>query len=313
MTSSSPLIITITPPVRTHNINALQIGGNLEYINSGLMRYELTNTLVPQLQAMFDYFSEHQPASALSIAVPGFVLDQLAMHEETSLAGLHHFLKSNKVNLLAMPFYGSSVALLTKDELTKQLELQEQRFKRLFKRKPKGFFAADNIVTPELESVLNERGYKNVFMQQSEDTDLTIANPRYSLRFGSVVDLSAFALQSDPHILVSPPLPSLAQPLSAMQEHLVQELKSMHDFITQTGDHQLLDDWRFLAHSSHIYEANVDTHPTLAYERYTGMMNILNDIAHRIRNIELTKQGVFAPDPNIVASPTTLLQELFST
>ena len=63
--AKSPLIITIAPSVQTHHISALQIGGNVEYINSGLMRYELSNTLVPQLQAMFQYFSEHQPASAL--------------------------------------------------------------------------------------------------------------------------------------------------------------------------------------------------------------------------------------------------------
>jgi hypothetical protein len=41
------------------------------------------------------------------------------------------------------------------------------------------------------------------------------------------------------------------------------------------------------------------------------IMNILNDMAHRIRNVELAKQGEFAPDPQIVASPAQLLNDLF--
>ena len=95
-----------------------------------------------------------------------------------------------------------------------------------------------------------------------------------------------------------------------MQQGALDEVYSMHKAVVQSGDAQLLEDWRKLTTSDHFYYmctkwfSDGDVHKYFnpyesPYEGYIAFMNVLNDVALRAKvKIARNGSGVVSPQPS---------------
>lgn len=264
-------------------MNVFDIGTNRAHINLGLMGSQISS-LASQISSIDE--------STKQIAIPGYVLELLEENDEELLNSLKSLVKNNEIDLLAVPYYNSSLSLMSKEELDIQLSLQEEITKKLFNKTSKGFFCAEGVLPPSVESVLN-KNYSTVFYPQ--DSALTLKNPKYKLVQTKVSSIG----EQVPYSL------SIAD--SKMEAHLMSELRDMYPHILEMGDSDSLTSWRFMTQPSMILRAGVSKFSNDAYEHYMQMMNTLNDIAHKINTVNLAKKGLFQEKPTISPSPSLLL------
>ena len=132
--------------VHLQGMNIFDIGGNKQHINFGLM-----NAQIASLSSQIDSISK----STKQIAIPGYILSLIEENDEVLLNSLKSLVKENNINLLSVPYYNSSLSLISADELTSQLNLQEEITAKHFGKKSIGFFCSEGILPPNAESSLN--------------------------------------------------------------------------------------------------------------------------------------------------------------
>ncbi|MBN1175852.1 hypothetical protein JXA48_04375 [Candidatus Woesearchaeota archaeon] len=264
-------------------MNVFDIGTNRAHINLGLMGSQISN-LATQINSI--------SKETKQLVIPGYVLELLEENDDELLDSLKLLVKTNNIKLLSVPYYNSSLSLMSKEELSTQLNLQEKITQRIFNKKSDGFFCAEGILPPSVETVLN-KNYSKVFYPK--DSAITLKSPTYKL------------IQTDVMSLGEEKVGSLSMADSKMEGHLINELRNIYPHIVNMGDVDTLTSWRFMTQPSMILRAGVSNFSGDAYEHYMQMMNTLNDIAHKIRNVELAKKGLFQEKPIISPSPSLLL------
>jgi hypothetical protein len=269
--------------VHLHDMSVFDIGTNKAHINLGLMGSQLS-ALSEQINSI--------SSQTKNLAIPGYVLELLEEYSSDTLDSLVSLVKNNNLNLLALPYYNTSLSLMSKEELALQLNLQEKITTRIFGKSSDGFLCSEGVLPPSVESVLN-KSYSNVFYPSK--VALTLKNPSYKLNETKVSTIGES---------VSGSL-SLAD--SKMEGHLMSELRDLYSPIVELGDDDSLTSWRFMTQPSMILRASTDKFSNDAYEHYMQMMNTLNDIAHKINTVQLAKKGLFKEKPTISSSPSQLL------
>lgn len=91
---------------------------------------------------------------------------------------------------------------------------------------------------------------------------------------------------------------------SELESHLIHELKLIYPHIKETQDEELLKDWRLLSQTLVLERASPNGP---GYENFVTIMNMCNDLVHRIRTFKSAQRGVFLTEPKIVNTPSTLL------
>lgn len=240
------------------HLNAFDVGANKEYINKGLMEHELTNNFSK-------YLRDLEGMKADGFAIHGELLDRCAEIAPELLVKFHKIAADKK--LIAVPYYGSHIDVLSPEEFSHQLELQQKAYKEHFGKTAELYLGK---VPKKLKGVLLTHGLK-------------ISNPK--------VVGHEFNLEED---------------LSEMQEHTMEELAALYPHIIETRDQDLIKDWRTLTNISVISSMHEDSSDN-PYDNYVAVLNICNDIAHRIKNFKLSQKGEFLSVPEIVSSPSALL------
>jgi hypothetical protein len=267
-------------------LSALEVGTNKNYINTGLLRHEIETSIAPQLLSTLATLDQ-SPTDSFNLAVSGFLLPLLQDYAPEALAQLQSFVKEKNVSLLAVPYYGSSPAALSGDELSYQLALQQDALKEVFQSAPSGFFSVDGSIP--------STSYEKIVI-------------------GSAIT-SQVALSSLAKPITTTPIIALGQDVthqaeqSELEDHLLTEYMALTPHVHATEDEALLAQWRLLGQTSMFAKANPQVNLHDAYDHYAMYMNVLNDVAHKIKSIELSKQGLFLSQPELVASPASLLTE----
>lgn len=295
------LTLLVTPRVRLHDMNVFDIGSNKDYIDTGKMKHEATTTLAQQLAHAQAFFSEETNQYSLNLVLPGYVLEHLQSNENGVLDRLKDFVKDHRVTLLATPYYGSSLHIISQEELKMQLALQEDITHKHFKQKSKIFFSTHQL-TRHQKNQLKKVGCDEVLTSQQGQVlnlqDWQADSAIMKKRIASLLkNNTASTLSVNPSFV-------------GMQAHLVSELKGLYDYIVASKDEQLLTSWRLLTHHELIHTLGMNVEEENPYERYTTLMNICNDIAHRIRNVNLASQGEIDTSVNLVNSPSSSLDSL---
>ena len=264
-------------------MNVFGIGGNKPHINLGLMGSQIAS-LSEKISSI--------PTDIKHLAIPGYVLELLEENSEKALDSLKSFVKTKNLSLLSVPYYNSSLSLLSKEELLTQISMQESITKRIFGKSCDGFLCAEGFLPPKTEEVLNG-SYSSVIYPKG--SSLTLKDPSYRLTETEVTTIGENVSGS------------LSHADSKMEAHLIAELRDMYPHIVELGDDDSLLSWRFMTQPSMILRAGVDAFANDAYEHYMQMMNTLNDVAHKINVVQLAKKGLFQEKPTISSSPSSII------
>lgn len=293
------LTLVLQPPVRLHDMNIFDIGTNKVYINTGQMEHELTSDVSMQIavaRAHFDGKAEEN----LQLAVPGFVIDSLAKKSPETLIQLRNFVNTSKVSLLAMPYYGSSLEIINAEELKTQIALQQEALKKHFKQESKIFYASTSPSVSQKE-ILVASGLTQTVSPKTH-TVLSLEEAKSRERF-------AHALE-DAQIVSTLAQTQLNANFLDMKNHVATELQGLYPHIVASQDEELLETWRLLAHDSLLIQLTRNPSVNSPYEQYTSMLNMCNDLAHKIKAVALTKKGIFLTDVKITDSPSEFLRDI---
>ncbi|MGM5481318.1 MAG: hypothetical protein ACQESE_02810 [Nanobdellota archaeon] len=316
------LITTMYGELHVHSLNVFDIGTNRTYIDHGRMSHDLTSGLSGQLKQLQSFLSEHEITSSIGMAIPGHVLDMIVEQDDVLLDQLSSVIANNNISILSMPYYAGSMHVLSGDELKAQVNHHNKTVAKHLGVTPSVFFTAEDHITPEHLRALAETGISSCIDSRALETDSS-NTPQII-----TVDISAF---DDPDTInkldtqslkgldeisssfdlntISPA--SSTKVFSPMQEHIIGELKGLYPHVAETGDNELIADWRYLTHHKAVFHTDAAGELKHSqYDHYMDMMNIFNDIAHKIRSVELSKSGVFITEPEVADSPTQLLQQL---
>jgi alpha-amylase len=96
-----------------------------------------------------------------------------------------------------------------------------------------------------------------------------------------------------------------------IQDASAKELYKLESYVKKTGDEKLLEDWRKLTTSDHFYYMctkwfnDGDVHKYFnpyesPYEAYIAFMNILNDMADRVKNLLPKPKTPFTETPSMI-------------
>ncbi len=283
----SNITLTLLSHAPLNHMNVLDVGGNKSYINHGLLRHDLETTLVPQITDTLKNLSSSSK-DMLQLAVSGFILPLLKKYAPETLNELQSFVQTKNVALLAVPYYGTSLHILSDNALQEQLNLETDALNKFFKKRANGFFSADGLVPKNCS-------YDQIFVGKKVTGEVAL-----STLAENVIATPTIAMGNE----VTP-----KTEFSEMEQHLLTEYQALTPHVLATEDSDLLTEWHLLGQHEMFTKADALTHLHESYDHYATYMNVLNDIAHKIKTVELGKQGLFATQPDIVASPASLLQE----
>jgi len=280
-------------------MNIFDIGTNKDYINTGQMEHELTSDVSMQIAVARAHF-DGKAEKNLQLAVPGFVIDSLAKKSPETLIQLRNFVNTSKVSLLAMPYYASSLEIIDAQELKKQVALQQDTLVKHFKQKSKIFYASTSPSESQKEVLLASGLIQTV--SPTTHTVLSLEEAKSTERF-------AHALE-DAQTVSTLTQNQLNTNILDMKDHIAKELQGLYPHIVASEDEELLETWRLLAHDSLLNQMIGNPSVNSPYEQYTSMLNMCNDLAHKIKAVALTKKGIFLTDVKITDSPSEFLQDI---
>lgn len=304
--SSPEFIVTITPQVSISSMSVFEIGTNKLYINHGKMQHEFL-AVSKHIRDMISYFKQKQPKGKVGLAIAGFVLDQLNELDEETLTALQQFVQESYVVLVAVPYYGTALSVLQSQDLRAQLTLEHKSMKKQFAKRPEYFFAKDALTLAQ-EKVLRPRRYKSIITTHKfEMNEIPLLKKSSAI----CMDVTNFSLGDKFATLINLAPERVQTSFTETENHIKDELIGLYGHIVKSGDNQLLSDWRLIAQTDTILSVG-DTYKdqNQTYENYMHLLNIFNDVAHRIRSVELSKRGEFLTEAEIVDSPTKLLNDL---
>ncbi|MFP4195312.1 MAG: hypothetical protein ACLFSN_00940 [Candidatus Woesearchaeota archaeon] len=323
MMMKQALIATIYGELHVHSLNVFDIGTNKEYIDYGRMSHEMASALSTRLASLERYLSENDIAVRIGLAIPGHVVDMIADHDEDLLQRLATFISTNNVELLSMPYYAGSMHVLSGEELKAQVEHHNHVIREHLGASPSVFFTAEDHLSAEHVSALSNAGLSSCIDSRALEATTSTKPTLIALDISAFEDPSSIPSSLDTDSLEGVDVISSSfsldtvssvessTVLSPMQEHIISELKGLYPHVSSTGDEDLLSHWRYLAHHKAVFHTDAAGELKKSqYDHYMDMMNIFNDIAHKIRSVELSKNGVFLTEPEVADSPSHLLQTM---
>ena len=294
------ITLVIEPKVHLHDMNIFDIGANKPYIDTGKMHDEMSNTVATQIAIARAYFSGAK-TQTVQLAMPAYVVDTLAERSPETIVQLRNFITSSKIDLLAMPYYGTSLDVIKPEELQMQLELQKESFQKHFKKRSKTFYASSKLSLEQKEIIQKNLGTTTI-VDSKDKTVLFLNNINDAEEFEKLVE----EIQSATKTVVL----NARLGFKDMKDHLITELQGIYPHIVVSEDNQLLETWRLMAHEGLLSNFDMYSSEQSPYEQYTTMLNMCNDVAHKIKTLALTKRGVFLTDVDVTDSPSQFLRDV---
>lgn len=275
----------LIPEVYLHTLNAFDVGNNPPHVNQGLLQSRFSSLVAEHSSSLLS-----SPALTLS----GHALELLDEESPEVLSSLIAVQKKNEQVLLGTPYYNTSLSLLSPKNFTKQWHATNDLFEKYFSKRTQTLFVGHQPIPKALGGTLR-------------DLDLDIVgNSTLSMRSAPLgkqnyteIDTSVGAHSPFTHIPFT----------SALRSHVQDELKALEPYMMQ--DELLSQTWSHLG-SSHVLDSLNGANPQETYDTYFTLMNILNDVAHTIRTVELSKRGEFETRAEIVEHPSQRILEIIN-
>lgn len=122
-------ITRIEPNIHLNNITVFDIGANKDYFNKGLIQHEI-RTRVPETIDKIFKTKKNQ-----SLAIPGYVLEQLSKEQPETLKKLKDYVTTKKITLAAQPYFGTNTQLLSDKETIEHILKHQNILKKTLGKK----------------------------------------------------------------------------------------------------------------------------------------------------------------------------------
>ena len=275
----------IIPTMHLRALNAFDVGNNPEHIDLGLCASQLNSLVESQL---------HTLSQTELLTITGHALELLHEESPEHLDEIKQLVQQNDISLVGVPYYNTALALLSPQHFTQQWEKNQEALQSHFGKEATSLYVGAQAVPKHLSSTMDNLGLTII-----GENSLHIENiPLGRKPKRDVVD--AVGNHSAYHI---------SQTMSELAKNVSDELIVFEPFLAK--DKQLYQTWQHLANVQVLTHLNGEN-PQLTYDTYFSMMNILNDLAHTVRNVELTKRGEFETQAEIVEQPSTRMLEVLS-
>jgi hypothetical protein len=321
--STSAILITIQQPVTSFVMQAHEVGANKPYVDLGLAAHQAQTTLVKAIDYLADYFTDEP----LHLAIEGHTLELL--EQTDAYPKLQELVARPQTTLVALPYYGSMTIALTDDALRAQLTQAQESYAQAFGKQAQYSltqhpFAYDGLLnfvhtagsgTYTLEfheptKSIQLASFTSAYTQSPEDQLLVLD----ALDFLDSTKLTDIARIKDTSKIISindlakPTVHSMfTLPSDELFDHLTYEMKSLYPYIVATQDEELQANFALLAQPQALYDVKESV-----YEHYASYMNILNDMAHKLRCVALSQKGEFENTATLVDNPSQHVAEVFS-
>ncbi len=275
----------LIPQVYLHTLNAFDIGNNLAHINHGLIQSTFTQKVTQHALSLSttDY-----------ITLSGHAIELLDEESPEMLTQISSLLSQDSTQLIAALYYNTSLSLLSSKNFLKQWDATNHLFEKHFSKRSKKLYIGNQTIPKQLSNTIRDLDVEIV-----GNSALNMVSVPLGERSSKEIDLSVGL-----HSSFMPP-----SSLTDLNEHISNELLALEPFIAT--DEKLSTTWQHLA--NHTLLSQLDgSNPQSTYETYFTYMNILNDVAHTIRNVELTKQGEFETTAQIVDEPSKRVLEVMN-
>lgn len=294
--------------ISPNSFDVFDIGANKTYFDTGKWTNSLFQGLKHKSALLAHVLDTMASSSKKAIAIPGMVLDALEKYDPLSLSSLSELVATYDLELLSMPYHVGSTRILSCEEFAYQVRLHNETVSRVLGKEAKIFYSPEQHLDPDHVRILGELGIPSVLGGHVSTIDMLTDDDLLQQQLGSLEN-SAFDITPAVTSISGSGFENAPFTSSSLQSHLIDELKAIYPHILSSGDRSLLDDWKIL--SSHPVLSSISPtmqgHSTSDYEQYVTIMNILNDMAHKIRSVSLSTQGMFVTAPEISESPSSLL------
>ncbi|MGE0793035.1 MAG: hypothetical protein AB7V77_02530 [Candidatus Woesearchaeota archaeon] len=291
------MIVAFTAPIKLQHMNVFQLGTNKTYFDEGRTTYIISNEIEPiinnALESLSNFIKEN--SQNITLLISGNILNYLKENSIKTLNNLRRFAKSRFISLATKPYFNSHIKTMSNEELNYQIKLHSNLVKEVFRRMPKSIITNTPI---ENKEILKNFKLKNELVIENFQTGIHKEN--------ILLTQSFFANKTQEKITND--LNNLTNILSEINEnnncelknHIQSELSNIFPHISKLNDENILQEWRLLS-------SNINHMTKQDYENYISMMNIINDLSYKLKNVELIKQGKEMMEPIILNEPSKLL------
>ncbi len=169
-------------PMRLRSYRFFDIGEKQDYFddhnNSYIMRKVAQKNYLPMNALLLDLINEYGTAFKVSFSISGTALDQFEAYAPDVLESFRRLAQTGQVEFLAETYAHSLSALKSKEEFTKQVNMQAQKIEQLFGQKPSTFRNTELIYSDEIGAMVADMGYK-VMLTEGAKHVLGWRSPNY--------------------------------------------------------------------------------------------------------------------------------------
>lgn len=275
----------LLPEIYLHALNAFDVGNNPEHINHGLTKTGLVSWVNNNVDKLSD---------SNFLTINGHALSLLDEDSQEAIETITRIVKENNISLVGVPYYNTSLSLLSADNFKKQWDKNQQELKNYFGKTAQNIYVADQKMPIHLSSTIKDLGLKII-----GDNSLDVESIMLGKESLKQINEDSFIGEHSSY--------NQANTSSSLADHVSSELLALEPFVMSDGE--LSSTWQLLANTQLISSLEGGD-PQMTYNNYSSMMNILNDIAHTVRNVELTKKGLFETNAQIVENPSEKIFEV---
>ena len=151
-------------PFRLKNYRFFNIGQDHyyydDYTNESIIGKIAEKCYLPANQMMLDLINAYGDRFKISFSISGTALDQLALYAPETLESFKKLAQTGCVEFLSETYSHSLVALKSKTEFIKQIELHKEKIKQYFGQEPKVFRNTELIYSDDIGEMVADLGYK---------------------------------------------------------------------------------------------------------------------------------------------------------
>lgn len=311
------LLVVFNTPSNLNSMNVFEVGTNKPYFNHGKTKHHLSNEIVPAIEKAVKFLTPLAKKQNINILLCGRTLDWLNSHSKETLNTLKTFLRLPKVKLLTSTYYNSNPLSLQPEEFEFQLKSHINILKSTLGKKSTTLVTT-NPLNKEQNKISQKLGIRNSItvdkfntgeITYSDKLQINILTTDYFLEDNQISsNLNTKSInfsKIDKTLLSKIDWDEMIKKRSKLHNHIHEELLSFYPIIKKLNDKNHLEDWRML-------NSAVDLESKNKYDNYMNVMNTLNDISFKIKNIHLLKSGKEIIKPNIVNNPSEILKSILN-
>ncbi len=136
-----------------------------DYANESAIRYASDNCYLEANRILLDMIRSSNGNFKVSFSISGLALEQFEQYAPEVIDSFKELAKTGSVEFLATPYGHSLAALYNEDEFALQVNMQANKIKELFGKKPTTFANSALLYSDEIGNTIASLGYKNIIVE----------------------------------------------------------------------------------------------------------------------------------------------------